>query len=234
MNVEQVLQMVDEFGLMMRDAAKDKDSITPAAMNQQRERLHDAIRRLADPSAEASAIAAERAIAAASVDRTKTTPPSGVTTDATDPRLGYGADDKPVPQNPVYLVLSDEERAKGFVRPVRDRYLHVGLAGPKYPLQDLTQEQAVERTGALYAKYEPYPRPNPDGSSAIGRYWTRAQLDAVGKGCQTVTTMGSELAETYAREPGFYGSTYCVHCSMHRPVGAKGEFVWDDGTRVGT
>lgn len=33
------------------------------------------------------------------------------------------------------------------------------------------------------------------------------------------------LAETYAREPGFYGSTYCCSCRMHRPVGAGGEFV---------
>lgn len=46
------------------------------------------------------------------------------TTDPSDPRLGRGADDKPVPQNEAYLVLSDEERAKGFVRPVRRSYVH--------------------------------------------------------------------------------------------------------------
>jgi hypothetical protein len=34
------------------------------------------------------------------------------TTDPSDPRLGHGADDKPVPQNEAYLVLSDEERAR--------------------------------------------------------------------------------------------------------------------------
>jgi len=49
-----------------------------------------------------------------------------------------------------------------------------------------------------------------------------------------VTTMGRELAETYARKPDFYGATYCVGCQRHRPVGADGEFVWYDGTRVGT
>jgi hypothetical protein len=47
-----------------------------------------------------------------------------LTTDPNDPRLGYGSDDEPRPQQEVYLVLSDEERAKGFVRPVRLSYLH--------------------------------------------------------------------------------------------------------------
>lgn len=44
--------------------------------------------------------------------------------------------------------------------------------------------------------------------------------------CGAVTTMGQELAETYARQPGFYGATYCTGCRMHRPVGAEGEFTW--------
>jgi hypothetical protein len=52
--------------------------------------------------------------------------------------------------------------------------------------------------------------------------------------CGSITTMGRPIAETYARQPGFYGSTYCVQCSMHRPVGAEGEFIWEDGTKVGT
>jgi hypothetical protein len=82
--------------------------------------------------------------------------------------LGHGADEQPVPQNPVYLVLSEAERAKGFVRPYRDTYVHVG-------------------------------------------------------GCGAVTTMGRALSETYARDPRFYGATYCVGCSKHRPVA---EFVW--------
>jgi hypothetical protein len=46
--------------------------------------------------------------------------------------------------------------------------------------------------------------------------------------------MSQAIAETYAREPGFYGATYCVNCQIHRPVGERGEFVWDDGTKVGT
>lgn len=40
-----------------------------------------------------------------------------------DPRLTHGVDAEPVPQAAVYLVLSDEERAKGFVQPVRQSYL---------------------------------------------------------------------------------------------------------------
>ena len=103
---------------------------------------------------------------------------AGITTDPDDPRLGRGVDEKPVPQNEVYIVLSPEDRAKGFIRPVRDRYKHLT--------------------------------------------------------CGTITTMGPALAETYAREPHFYGATYCCHCCMHRPVGKNGEFIWLDGSKVGT
>jgi hypothetical protein len=44
------------------------------------------------------------------------------------------------------------------------------------------------------------------------------------------TTMGESTAETYARDPSFYSGTFCVGCGAHFPVGADGEFVWDDGT----
>lgn len=78
-----------------------------------------------------------------------------------------------------YVVLAEEEREKGFVRPVRRSYKHLKCSG--------------------------------------------------------VTTMGQTLAETYARDPGFYSGTFCSHCMMHFPVGADGEFVWA-GTdeKVGT
>ena len=104
-----------------------------------------------------------------------------LTDDPKDPRLTHGADSEPVPQAATYLVLSDEERAKGFVRPVRRTYLHVGC---------------------------------PSGDTV------------------STTTMGQAIAETYARDPKFYGATYCVHCSMHRPVGENGEFVWVENGRV--
>lgn len=106
---------------------------------------------------------------------------SRVTSDPNDPNLTHGAeslDDAPVPQASVYLVLSEEERAKGFIRPLRLSYVH---------------------------EY-----------------------------CGSATTMSMTIAETYATQPDFYGATYCVKCGVHRPVGAKGEFVWDDGTKVGT
>jgi hypothetical protein len=90
------------------------------------------------------------------------------TTNPNDPRLGHGPDETPVPQNEVYLVLSQEERAKGFVRPYRDSYVHTK--------------------------------------------------------CGTLTKMSEPIAETYARDPKFYGATYCVGCSKHLPVD---EFVWD-------
>lgn len=53
----------------------------------------------------------------------------GITSDRNDPRLGYGTNDTPVPMNEAYLVLSEEERKKGFVRPVRRTYVHVGTPG---------------------------------------------------------------------------------------------------------
>lgn len=54
--------------------------------------------------------------------------------------------------------------------------------------------------------------------------------------CGSTTTMGQKLAETYAAQPDFYGGTMCVACKGHFPVGAAGEFVWDDGSgeKVGT
>lgn len=119
-----------------------------------------------------------------------------LTTDPRDPRLSHGADRDPGPQNDVYLVLSKEELAKGFVRPLRRSYIHVGIGGHEI---DTTDPSRHGRTG-----------------------------DA----CGAQTTMGYELSATYARDPSFYGATYCVGCRMHRPVD---EFVWDeDGQVVGS
>jgi hypothetical protein len=81
-------------------------------------------------------------------------------------------------QQRTYLVLSEEERARGLVMPVRTTYIH--------------------------------------------------------EKCGVATTMGRALAETYAAKPEFYSGTFCVGCRDHFPVGADGEFVWEDGTKVGT
>lgn len=138
-------------------------------------------------------------------------------------------------QQGSYLVLSEEERAKGFIRPVRRAYKHVGTRGPKHPLRDLNAEEIARgyaKPNIGYVKFEAF-----DGEcgSVTGRFWTQAQLDKVGKGCGAVTTMGQALAETYARDPRFYGGTFCSRCAVHLPVGHDGEFVWD-GTdeRVGS
>jgi hypothetical protein len=160
------------------------------------------------------------------------------TTDGQPPRPGFENAPAPAParadgQHEAYWVLTEEERAKGFVRPVRRSYRHVGAPGPRHALRDLTAEELEHHGRCGYVKFEAYP---PDPSSAVtGRFWTQAQLDSVGKGCGTVTTMGVAIAETYARDPSFYGSTFCCHCGTHLPVGEAGEFVWD-GTdeRVGT
>lgn len=160
----------------------------------------------------------------------------GLTTDPTSPCLGHGFDTKPVSQNACYLVLSDEERAKGFVRPVRDSYIHVGPPGPRFPTRALTDEERSRFTDREdtnpYIVFEPWPKDFKPGS--IGRFWTQTQLDAINNGCGAITTMAREIAETYARDPHFYGATYCARCMMHRPVGVGGEFIWTNtNERVG-
>ena len=96
-----------------------------------------------------------------------------LTTDPGDPNLHKTRADG---QQEAYLVLSEEERAKGFIRPLRHSYIH--------------------------------------------------------NTCGTETVMGLALCETYARNPTFYGATFCVNCGTHRPVS---EFKWaEDGAVVGS
>lgn len=70
---------------------------------------------------------------------------------------------------------------------------------------------------------------------------TQATLDRLAatgyfKGCGTVTTMqGKVLSESYARDPSFYGATFCIACGDYFPVGERnGEFVWleNDGREI--
>ncbi len=96
-----------------------------------------------------------------------------MTTDRNDPDLNNV--DPVTGLQRAYLVLSEDERAKGFVRPYRDEYTH--------------------------------------------------------QSCGTRTIMGKALAETYARDPKFYGGTFCCGCKTHFLVG---EFKWNDGTVVGS
>lgn len=126
-------------------------------------------------------------------------------------------------QDEAYLVLSEAERARGFIRPVRTRYIHKGIR-PKHNLRPLTEEESNRYAQFGYVMYEEYPKK--DG--IVGRYWTSAQLNS---GCQTLTIMGLSIAETYAARPTFYGATFCCGCNTHHPVA---EFVWEDGTVVGS
>lgn len=86
-------------------------------------------------------------------------------------------DTKPNGQHEDYWVLSEEDRKKGHVRPVRRSYVH---------------------------------------GKALG-------------GCGTKTTMSQAIAETYAKDPTFYGSTFCVVCRNHFPVA---EFRWDNSEEL--
>jgi hypothetical protein len=116
-----------------------------------------------------------------SVDRTKRT-----TTGGMDPDRPEHRELSPNGQQKDYVILTAEERARGFVRPVRRTYVHVA--------------------------------------------------------CGTATTMALAIAETYARDPHFYGGTYCVACRQHFQLFGpdregeefKANFKWDDGSGVGT
>lgn len=153
-----------------------------------------------------------------------------LTTDPNDPRLCHGTDNEPGPQCETYLVLSEEERAKGFVRPVRNSYIHVGRDVSKHYKginRILTEAEQNEHPGKKYVAVMTV-LTKEDGSFLGGTYVTEEELSAwrdgefVG-GCGTITTMGDALSETYARDPNFYGATYCTGCRKHIHVG---EFLW--------
>lgn len=145
-----------------------------------------------------------------------------ITTDPKDPNLDIT--DAATGLQKAYLVLSEEERKKGFVRPYRDSYVHKGVA-PKHPLRDLSAKEIEAHKQFGYVKFEKYPD---EDLPLTGRFWTKEQLES---GCGGVTVMGRSLSETYARDPKFYGATYCATCQKHFPVH---EFVWTDGELVGS
>ncbi len=154
----------------------------------------------------------------------------GLTTDPNDPELkgqtGPG-------QHKTYLVMTEEERAQGLVRPVRQKYIHVGTKvdteGTIEPLEDHLDDsnrRFYDRDQG-YVAYLKYPESK---SPMVGKFLQQKELDAfeakkdrVG-GCGVVTVMGEAIAQTYARDPKFYGATFCVGCNEHLPVN---EFYWD-------
>lgn len=156
------------------------------------------------------------------------------TTDPNDPRLCKGPDNEETPQCDVYLVLSEEERKKGFVRPYRDSYIHVGRHYNK-GIRILEKPEIFNNNEYVAVATVLI---DDDGNPRGGAYLTQKELDQYYKtggyvgGCGGLTKMSEPISETYARNPSFYSSTYCVHCKKHIPVH---EFVWD-GTneRVGS
>lgn len=143
------------------------------------------------------------------------------------PEPGYESSGAPAPIDPAtgqhrdYWVLPENERRRGFVRPLRDTYRHVGQR-PKNVTRPLTPSEVERYHQYGYVLFE-------ESDEGLGRYWTRAQLNS---GCGAETKMGPALAETYARDPSYYGSTFCCYCSAHFPVA---EFVWtSDGEVVGS
>lgn len=156
----------------------------------------------------------------------------GLTSDPNDPRLKEGQQNE-TGQHSIYLTLSEEDRAKGFVRPVRDTYMHVGRLLKYHSIDRMFSESEIQgmKTAGYYNA--PYVAAlnvvDGEGKKVGATYVTQEELDAWQKGerfggCGTVTTMAKAIAETYAHNPKFYGATFCVKCNQHLPVN---EFVWD-------
>lgn len=141
---------------------------------------------------------------------------------------------EPTGQHKSYIVLCEDERKKGFVRPYRDAYKHVGRRVCGKPRQLLTSSGVDPRPLPVVCTDDP----DHAGDCTV---WAPVKSDAeiakardqhVLGGCGSVTTMGRSLSETYARDPNFYGATFCVSCNKHLPVA---EFVWTaDDARVGS
>lgn len=127
-----------------------------------------------------------------------------------------------------YFVLSGEERAKGFIRPVRQTYIHTGrqVCRKIEPTNKLGGQLNVcamplDHTGEHWLVSQQLSQPEAviaDREHRIG-------------GCGTATKMSRPIAETYARDPKFYGSTFCCSCRTHISVL---EFEWEDGKVVGS
>lgn len=163
-----------------------------------------------------------------------------LTIDTNDPQLKEGQKNK-TGQHEIYLVLSEEERQKGFVRPVRDTYIHIGKKLRYAGIDKMLDKEEQDEMKRKYPSKEPYIAVlginDSQGKHLGGSYVTQKEFDAwkSGKligGCNTETRMGNALAETYARDPKFYGATFCCGYNKHLPVD---EFVWK-GTnqKVGT
>lgn len=108
--------------------------------------------------------------------------PRLTTTSGHPPSIADGPAPEPIDpktgQHRAYWVFTPEERAKGFVRPVRRAYLHKGIK-PKYELRPLTDEEKERYAACGYVGKEDYPDGSPEAAGGVtGRFWTQAQLDS--------------------------------------------------------
>lgn len=138
-------------------------------------------------------------------------------------------------QHAGYVVLSAEERSKGFVRPVRKSYTHVGrqVCGKERP--DSKSSLSEDKVAWLCVGSSDHAGDCDTFQAVTEQELKNFKAKGSFSGCNYTTSMGRELAETYARDPKFYGATFCSKCKMHFPVGEYGEFEWfPNGGKVGT
>lgn len=135
-------------------------------------------------------------------------------------------------QQKAYVVLSEEERSKGFVRPLRRRYIHVGK-----PICAKIRKSRVQRLGGarfictLQDKHDEECGEWKSVSQPEGEEAKRTHT-LVPVSCGELTMIKGSIAETYARDPKFYNETFCVSCRAYFLVE---EFVWNDtNERVGS
>lgn len=153
-----------------------------------------------------------------------------LTTNPNDPCLITGQ--KETGQNSCYLVLTEDEIAKGYTRPYRTSYIHKGRE-IKGNLRDLTDNEKVTFSPYGYVAFIENTDPTrPEVGTYLDERMLKTKQGDFYGGCGAVTTMTSKICETYARDPFFYGSTYCTGCGVHYYVG---EFRWvEDNMIVGT
>lgn len=133
--------------------------------------------------------------------------------------------DKETGMHKDYWVLSEEEIQKGFVRPVRRAYKHKGEAVCGKVLPE-------EKLGGLLEVCTM--KPNHEGECVVFRKMTQPEAAEVTvkqliEGCGQTTKMALKIAETYARDPKFYGSTFCATCGTHFPVN---QFRWEETDEI--
>lgn len=106
------------------------------------------------------------------------------TTDRNNPDLKYGVDNEPVEQNKAYLVLSDEELSKGYIKPYRDSYTHLNCGTVTKMGEMIAATYATDPWfyGATYCcgcmKHRPLNEFvwEPDGESMNPAQWSKEEI----------------------------------------------------------